>query len=137
MGRRRTYSKTRQTNIPIYKMQIKAVILALLTSSPIAVFAANCLGTPGLPGGQCVKFWTGATGCTGTFLSYKPDCSGACFKYDSFTGIKASGDGHFGTNCAIFSDVNCQNQIASTGNNAVQPQCFKKVGKSMKCYFAC
>ncbi|KAF3935566.1 hypothetical protein ABW19_dt0203074 [Dactylella cylindrospora] len=118
-------------------MQIKTILAALLmTSGPAAVLAANCAGTPGLPGGQCVKYWSGATGCTGTFKSYKPDCSGHCFVHD-FTGIKASGDGHFGTNCAIFSDANCQNQIASTGNNPVEYSCFKKTGKSMKCYYAC
>ncbi|EPS35619.1 hypothetical protein H072_10958 [Dactylellina haptotyla CBS 200.50] len=118
-------------------MQIKAITVAILASSPLAALAANCIGPAGTLGGQCVKFWSGATGCTGTYHGYKPDCSGHCFQFDSFTGIKASGNGLYGTNCAIFSDYDCKNQIASTGNNLREPVCFKKVGKSMKCYFNC
>ncbi|KAF3912607.1 hypothetical protein AA313_de0205743 [Arthrobotrys entomopaga] len=117
-------------------MQIKSIIFALFASGPLAAFASNCAGSPGQPGGQCVQFYTGG-GCSGNSIKYQPDCSGACYRYDSFTGIKASGDGYFGTNCAVFSDTNCQNQIGSTGNNVLNGGCYSKTGKSMKCYYAC
>ncbi|KAF3911934.1 hypothetical protein ABW20_dc0108169 [Dactylellina cionopaga] len=119
-------------------MQIKAITLALLTSGPLAVFAANCIDSPGNLGGQCVEFWAGGSGgCNGPKLSYRPDCSGACFHYDSFTGIRVSGDGTYGTNCHIYSDYNCQNQITTTGNTVFRSVCLAKTAKSMKCYYLC
>jgi hypothetical protein len=41
---------------------------------------------------SCVTFYADG-GCTSgrTIGSYKPDCTGACFRYDSFASIKVSG----------------------------------------------
>ncbi|KAJ8111212.1 hypothetical protein OPT61_g6143 [Boeremia exigua] len=69
---------------------------------------------------ECVTYYSGA-GCSGALGHYAPDCTGHCFQYDSFSSLKTVGGGfpaNMGTACKVFSDSNCQNQIADLGNNA-------------------
>ncbi|KAH7410526.1 hypothetical protein DE146DRAFT_361362 [Phaeosphaeria sp. MPI-PUGE-AT-0046c] len=90
-------------------------------------------------GESCVTYYADG-GCTSgrTLGSYKPDCTGACFRYDSFTSIKVSGSAIWGVGCVAYSDTNCQNKIADSGN-VRGSRCMTELGaaKSMQCYFRC
>ena len=95
-------------------------------------------------GEECVWYYKDQ-GCTkGLSLgSYKPDCSGACFQYDSFGSIGVKGaEGLFytqvKTRCVAYSDENCQDQIADSGDHK-EGYCLENVGRgrSMKCYWGC
>ncbi|KAF3937620.1 hypothetical protein ABW19_dt0205679 [Dactylella cylindrospora] len=115
-------------------MQLTTYLLPLLSLAATAL-SANCQNAPGVANGACVSFYTG---CGGLKLgSYKPTCEGNCFRYDSFGGIWAAGDGTYGTNCYVYSDVNCQNYVGQTGNQVFRSGCKAIPGKSMKCYYRC
>jgi hypothetical protein len=90
---------------------------ALFTTT---TFAANCNNAPGVANGECVKYFSTAN-CAGSFKlgEYKPDCSGSCFKYDSFQAIHVGGDGTYGTDCKAYSDDNCQSPLQDSGNVVV------------------
>ncbi|KAJ7437407.1 hypothetical protein FB451DRAFT_1061000, partial [Mycena latifolia] len=68
---------------------------------------------------------------------YVPTCAGNCYQYSSFDSILVSGNGILGTDCHAYSDVNCQQQIADSGN-VVEDRCLNAQGaQSMKCYYNC
>ncbi|KAJ7684127.1 hypothetical protein DFH06DRAFT_970030, partial [Mycena polygramma] len=68
--------------------------------------------------------------------NYIPTCNNACYQFSSFDSVEVSGSIR-GTDCHIFSDANCQNEITDTGNIA-EYQCFNTPGaQSMICYFGC
>jgi hypothetical protein len=118
--------------------------LFTLAAAAATASAADCAKIPpGAPNGECVKFYS-KPGCNGldTIGSFRPDCTGACFSFDSFTSIEASGDGFFGTNCFVYSDTSCQNEIGSTGNQVVffglgSCTTIEPLAKSMKCFYRC
>lgn len=89
--------------------------------------------------GECVIYYSGSD-CTGTLGSYAPDCTGNCFQYSSFNSLKTNGGGFLavkGTACKVYSDNNCQNQIADLGNS-VDWRCGGfSGGNSMRCYWGC
>ncbi|KAI5461766.1 SGNH hydrolase-type esterase domain-containing protein [Mariannaea sp. PMI_226] len=98
-------------------------------------------------GQQCVRIWAdhnaGGGGWVAQFKPQSPNnCDGTCWPWPAgYGGIEAIGDGTYGTNCATYSDLNCQNQIGSTGN-AVEhhPAVLKDsegLGHSVKCFFHC
>jgi len=94
------------------KLNVYAIILAVTTAS----MAANCESSPGIANGECVWFYS-EQNCAGPSIgSYKPTGAGNCFQYASFSSVKAAGDGVYGTDCYLFSDYNCQDEIANTGN---------------------
>jgi hypothetical protein len=81
-------------NMHLSTTTLTALALALL---PLAS-AADCQNSPGVANGQCVKFYGGNGECKGNPLgSYKPDCTGSCFQYNSFGSLKVAGDGTYGT----------------------------------------
>lgn len=89
-------------------------------------------------GGECVTYYSGQ-GCQGPEGSYVPTCKGDCFQYSSFSSLYTVGNtlAIKGTSCDAFSDNNCQNQIASTGNH-ISTQCTSfSTANSMKCYYDC
>ncbi|KAH8730669.1 hypothetical protein GQ44DRAFT_672452 [Phaeosphaeriaceae sp. PMI808] len=87
----------------------------------------------------CISYYKDG-GCTdGLKLgSYKPDCSGACFRYDQFSSILVSANVITGADCHAYSDGNCQNEIADSGNKHGQ-KCMTNLNgaKSMRCYYGC
>ena len=87
----------------------------------------------------CVTYYSD-NGCTpGLSLgSYKPDCSGHCFQYNSFSSIQVGGSIVTGADCIAYSDGNCQNEIGDSGNQH-GPHCFDNLNRaqSMKCYYGC
>ncbi|KAH8892086.1 hypothetical protein GQ53DRAFT_863778 [Thozetella sp. PMI_491] len=97
---------------------------------------------PGAVNGQCGEYYSG-TQCGGSKVGQiPPDCSGQCYPVSGgFWSVKATGDGTYGTNCALYSDSNCQNELGSTGNSvtAGRQKCATGQGMahSLKCYFKC
>jgi hypothetical protein len=86
-----------------------------LTLLPLAS-AANCQNSPGVANGQCVKFY-GNGECKGSALgSYKPDCTGACFRYNSFGSLNVGGDGTYGTLSFSFSFVSVGGNVYGNGD---------------------
>jgi hypothetical protein len=115
---------------------MKIYALILLLSS----LAGNCQGTPGTANGECVAYYYGPNCGNGGGLAgkYKPTCKGNCFKFNSFNSIAAEGDGTYGTDCVVYSDDNCQNEIGDTGNHISGGPCNNFPGaNSMKCYYRC
>jgi hypothetical protein len=145
-------------------MHLLTTLTALaLTLLPLA-HAANCQNSPGVANGQCVKFYGNGECKGGALGSYKPDCTGACFRYNSFGSLSVGGDGTYGTlfsisfglvdvpgngrvwadrkegtRCVAYSDDNCNNQVQDTGNVVVGAgKCSGTPGaKSMRCYYRC
>jgi len=117
------------------KFQVALTTLVLIGEA----LAADCNSgaSPGTANGACVRFYGGA-GCGGSGIgSYKPTCGGNCFQYDAFYSLRVSGDGTYGTNCEVFSDVNCQNSLGSTGNTRITKCVNYNPARSMKCYYRC
>ncbi|KAJ7458176.1 hypothetical protein FB451DRAFT_1097804 [Mycena latifolia] len=88
--------------------------------------------------GACVSLYRGSN-CqlAGRLLDYVPTCAGNCFQYSSFDSVDVNGDVFLGTDCHIFSDKNCKNQITDTGN-VVGNKCVNTAGaQSMICYYGC
>lgn len=104
------------------------------------VTAADCQNSGGVANGQCVTLYSNG-GCDGSYkiTSYKPTCAGNCYQYDSFQSLKVAGDGTYGTSCTMYSDINCSNRVASSGNVVVGGgKCVNAANaKSMKCYYRC
>ncbi|KAJ7450191.1 hypothetical protein FB451DRAFT_1101988 [Mycena latifolia] len=87
-------------------------------------------------GSECVSLYSGSD-CQGELTNYVPTCNSGCYQYSSFNSVGVSGNGILGTDCHIFSDSNCQNQITDTGNQ-VDGKCINTQGaQSMICYFDC
>ncbi|MCJ1456928.1 hypothetical protein MMC28_007294 [Mycoblastus sanguinarius] len=87
----------------------------------------------------CVTYYSDS-GCTdGLALgSYKPDCSGHCFQYSSFSSIEVAGSTILGVDCVAYSDSNCQNKIGDSGNQH-DTHCLENLNgaQSMQCYWDC
>ncbi|KAH7410527.1 hypothetical protein DE146DRAFT_361367 [Phaeosphaeria sp. MPI-PUGE-AT-0046c] len=120
-----------------------------LQSTALAALASADLATPPVVSpnlhardscangsGQCVSFYS-QSGCQGVISSYKPDCSGACFRYNSFQSLHTVGNILKGVGCVAYSDENCNN-VAKDIPSHHQGRC-DNVGtaKSMKCYYGC
>jgi hypothetical protein len=119
----------------------KSILAALLAAVMSAsVFAKDC-SVPRFPGtanGECVTLFTGNAVDEGSSISYKPTCQGNCYQYSSFGGLVVTGDGTYGTDCHVYSDYNCQNQILNTGNQLQEGNYdLSPKGQSMKCYYRC
>ncbi|KZL75096.1 hypothetical protein CT0861_12512, partial [Colletotrichum tofieldiae] len=72
----------------------------------------------GVVNSQRGRYYRG-TGCSDQIGANGPGrCSGTCYRSsDAIASIKAVGDGTYGTNCHLYYDDNCQNQIGETGNS--------------------
>ena len=110
-----------------------------VTTSNGLVKRADCEGE------ECVTYYKDQ-GCTAGLAlgSYKPDCSGHCFQYDSFGSLSVKGnDGgmlfSYKTKCIAYRDDNCQDRISETGNIGKSPSCLENIApaKSMQCYWNC
>ncbi len=70
-------------------------------------------------------------------------CQGTCYySSDAISSLKAVGDGTYGTNCVLFYDNNCQQQIGETGNAIFGGgKCYTpqggRTGHSFKCWRKC
>ncbi|KAJ7169298.1 hypothetical protein C8R43DRAFT_876099 [Mycena crocata] len=108
---------------------LSTVIAALNLQS---VVAADCQGT------ECVEYFHQADCSLGDRIGqFLPTCEGNCFQFSSFDSVQVSGNIGKGTDCHIYSDTNCQNQIADSGN-VVFSSCVNAGGaQSMKCFFDC
>jgi hypothetical protein len=99
---------------------------------------------PGAVNGQCVKYY-GAAGCNFPLLGqFGPTCDGDCFRFDSFMSVRVAGDGTHGTDCTLYADINCTDEISNTGNVVSVgggTRCTNAgeggVARSMKCFFNC
>ena len=88
--------------------------------------------------GECVTYFADQNNQS-PLGSYVPTCEGNCFQYSSFSSICTVGRAYSftGTDCVIYSDNNCENQIADTGNH-IATQCISfSQANSMRCYFNC
>ncbi len=109
--------------------------LLLVAAFTTVTSAANCSGDGD---GECVTYGLVCQngGMGDVYGSYKPDCSGHCFQYDSFQAIEVHGNGAYGTDCVVYSDANCQNEIFDTENQLDGGNCHDTgIAMSMKCYF--
>ncbi|KAF7342479.1 hypothetical protein MVEN_01837400 [Mycena venus] len=94
----------------------------------------------GSGGGECVTYFHGSDCDSANYIGdYVPTCGGNCFQYSSFDSLDVNGNDIFGTDCHVYSDSNCQNQIADTGNIvSFAGKCVNTQGaQSMKCYYGC
>ncbi|KAK3325922.1 hypothetical protein B0H66DRAFT_549768 [Apodospora peruviana] len=70
-------------------------------------------------------------------------CQGTCYQSsDPIASLKAVGDGTYGTNCVLFYDSNCQQQVGETGNSATGGgKCYTppdgRTGHSFICWRKC
>lgn len=80
-------------------------------NSPALVPRASCDSS------ACITYFSDS-GCTnGRALgSYKPDCTGHCFQYSTFSSIRVQANTVTGADCVAYSDSNCQNEIKDSGN---------------------
>jgi hypothetical protein len=109
-----------------------------LVSLGSVIFQAHVVLSKDCTGQECVTLYRGSD-CQGAgqLTNYVPTCGGNCYQYSSFDSVLVSGDTFFGTDCHIFSDFNCQNQITDTGNQH-GTECVNAAGaQSMICYFDC
>ncbi|KAF2102260.1 hypothetical protein NA57DRAFT_73690 [Rhizodiscina lignyota] len=70
--------------------------------------------------------------------SMVPDCSGKCYKPGTpFNSISVGGILFLGTDCHIFSDTDCQNEIKDS-QNIFNEECFSTPkAQSVICYYDC
>ncbi|KAJ0303501.1 uncharacterized protein N0V96_000468 [Colletotrichum fioriniae] len=97
----------------------------------------------GVVNGQCGRYYRG-TGCSDQIGAIGPGrCSGQCYSSsDAIASLRAVGDGTYGTNCHLYYDSNCQNQIGETGNAIVGGgKCYTppsgQTGHSLLCWYRC
>ncbi|KAK2029947.1 hypothetical protein LX32DRAFT_342432 [Colletotrichum zoysiae] len=97
----------------------------------------------GVVNGECGRYYRG-TGCNDQIGANGPGrCSGTCYSSsDAIASIKAVGDGTYGTNCHLYYDYNCQNQIGETGNAITGGgKCYTpsggQTGHSYLCWYRC
>ncbi|KAJ6534079.1 hypothetical protein B0H19DRAFT_964529 [Mycena capillaripes] len=91
-------------------------------------------------GAECVSYFRGPDCDSASLISnYVPTCAGNCFQFDNFDSLSVQGNEFFlGTDCEIYSDINCQNEIKDTGNVVAGPTCVNVPGaQSMKCFYNC
>ncbi|KAF7322056.1 hypothetical protein MKEN_00728600 [Mycena kentingensis (nom. inval.)] len=87
---------------------------------------------------ECVRLFRGSD-CQpeGQLVDFVPTCDSSCFRFSSFDSIDVSGSLFEGTDCHVFSDANCQNEIADTGNVQTN-KCLNTAGaQSAVCFFDC
>jgi hypothetical protein len=130
------------------KSSIVAVILAFSStalSAPastdlnsIAVDASNLVARDSCDNGsgQCVTYYS-QSGYNGVVSSYKPDCSGACFQYDSFQSLGTNGNIIYGIACSVYSDDNCNNEVKNIPNHKGTRCDDVGTARSMRCYYNC
>ncbi|KAJ6534102.1 hypothetical protein B0H19DRAFT_964644 [Mycena capillaripes] len=115
--------------------------MKLLLATALLSVICSTLGKPcNQGGGECVAYFNGANCQSTNFINdFVPTCAGNCFQFDSFSSLSVVGNGIFGTDCHVYSDINCQHQIADTGNDVFgPPKCVNVPGaKSMKCFYHC
>ncbi|KAJ7226599.1 hypothetical protein C8J57DRAFT_1585400 [Mycena rebaudengoi] len=87
---------------------------------------------------ECVSLHRGDNcQASGLLTDFVPTCEGNCFQFDSFDSVLVRGSGFKGTDCHIFSDINCQNEIVDSGNEE-REHCESAPGaQSMRCFFDC
>jgi hypothetical protein len=120
----------------------------------------------GVVNGQCGRYYRG-TGCNDQIGSIDPGvslsllwnalfiktakltyenrkkCQGTCYySSDPIASLKGVGDGTYGTNCVLYYDDNCQQQVGETGNAITGGgKCYTppsgKTGHSFKCWRKC
>ncbi|KAJ7857131.1 hypothetical protein B0H14DRAFT_2158118, partial [Mycena olivaceomarginata] len=85
---------------------------------------------------ECVELYRGSDyQGAGELTNYVLTCNNGCFQYSSFDSVRVSGSGFEGTDCHIFPDPNCQNEILDTGNQ-LGGKCVDMPGaRSMIWYF--
>ncbi|KAJ7169297.1 hypothetical protein C8R43DRAFT_916772 [Mycena crocata] len=107
------------------------------TGAAFAIFLHTELASSApCQGSECVSLYSGA-GCKSSLTNFIPTCEGNCFQM-GFDSLGVSGNGFKGTDCHVYSDTNCQNQILDTGNEVEISGCFDSAGaQSMKCFFDC
>ncbi|KAJ7175155.1 hypothetical protein C8R43DRAFT_1119173 [Mycena crocata] len=102
------------------------------------VFGAALVSAKSCNADECVSYFHGSDcGSNGAISDYVPTCGGNCFQYSSFDSILVEGNGIIGTDCHAYSDPNCQNELADSGN-IVSSRCLNAQGaQSMKCFYNC
>lgn len=134
----------------MYYSKLFSILVALTASSWVAAddFPGPCTSEPGIVNGQCVRVYN-AAGCQGPnqISEFKPNvCDGTCFNtfaddgsIESFLSLSVVGDGISGTDCKVYSDTQCQNEVSDTGNHVPAPAfCAENpTAQSMKCFFKC
>lgn len=86
----------------------------------------------------CVSVYAGGGCDTANYLlNYVPTCEGNCYQYP-FGSVYLQGSFAYGVDCHLYSDDNCQNEVADSGN-VLGKGCTNAPGsgKSMKCYHNC
>ncbi|KAM7224008.1 hypothetical protein V8F06_000481 [Rhypophila decipiens] len=70
-------------------------------------------------------------------------CKDTCYwSSDPIGSLKAVGDATYGTNCQLYYDYNCQQQVGETGNTATGGgRCYTppdgRTGHSFRCWYRC
>ncbi|RAH46659.1 uncharacterized protein BO95DRAFT_494400 [Aspergillus brunneoviolaceus CBS 621.78] len=87
---------------------------------------------------ECVTYYADSD-CHHSIGNYIPTCEGNCFQFSSFQGLVVEGNFIHGTDCIVYSDPYCQNEIGVTPNAINQNIDCLSYGEaqSMKCYFDC
>lgn len=82
--------------------------LALIVAAAAGSYARDCG-----PGSECIVFYNGVN-CQGELGNYVPTNEGNCFVFSAFTSVFAVANSNGNViNCWLYSDENCQNEIAS------------------------
>ncbi|KAJ7046296.1 hypothetical protein C8F04DRAFT_1063908 [Mycena alexandri] len=116
------------------KLSYLVLVVSVLVHQQAPAFAKSCDAA-----GECVAFFHGSDCQANNLISdYVPTCEGNCFQFSSFDSLSVKGSFFLGTDCHIYSDINCQNQITNTGNVNTGPDCSNTAGaQSMICYYDC
>ncbi|KAJ7445844.1 hypothetical protein FB451DRAFT_1292327 [Mycena latifolia] len=118
------------------KISFPALFLSIFLNGHL-VLSKSC--NHGITGsGECVTLFSGGGCQSGAELTeFVPTCEGNCFQFSSFDSVSVIGNGFLGTDCHVFADSNCQDEIADTGNS-VGFECANAAGaQSMQCFFDC
>ncbi|KKK12603.1 hypothetical protein P175DRAFT_0500889 [Aspergillus ochraceoroseus IBT 24754] len=114
-------------------------VVGLALSSPVDSTSVSLDKRADCDTHTCITYYSDS-GCTRGLErgSYKPDCSGNCFRFDSFSSIQVAANVLTGADCVAYSDSNCQNAISDSGNQHGH-YCMENLNgaKSMKCYYGC
>ncbi|KAL8289451.1 hypothetical protein RB601_005380 [Gaeumannomyces tritici] len=131
--------------VPFDAVDSVTVDPAALASGEVLRRANGC-GAAGIVNGECGRYYRGDS-CSDLIGNIKPDCKKGCHTVeDGLRSIKATGNGIYGTNCALFEDKNCQRQLGETGNAifAGGEKCYTvsdnkkaRMAYSYKCYYRC
>ncbi|KAI5928597.1 hypothetical protein F4810DRAFT_11951 [Camillea tinctor] len=104
----------------------------------------SACASPGVANGQCGRYYRNG-GCNDQIGAIDPgSCSGTCYQSaDGIASLQATGDGTYGTNCVLYEDSNCQNQLGETGNSIFSwnQKCYTapsgRTGHSFHCWRKC